>query len=941
MRKIFLFLLIIIGILCSKRAYSFDQTVQMSEGETKTISLPREVTSKNIYAGNWFVDKPSYVEIVNSSYSSVTIKAIAFNSGDIHVQFDFFYEENGNHRSDTHVINVDIYKAGQGGSSNSTTFGDDYWYWFDFDYGCQGTISIKRGQTYKASNPFYSYDINYDKIRDIKWSTKDSHGIYITYKSMSSCEIEGWREGQYKLYCYMEYGNTTYQTYYNVNVSAVQKTKVTSVNLDSKSISLKVKDKYQLNAIVLPNNATDKTVAWASDNVDVATVSNGLVTAEGLGSATITCSATDGSGVKATCSIHVENERFKAKTIEGIELLYEVMDEKAKTCKLVDKIDVLTTDTKITIPSSVNGYSVISIGYLAVNSSVKEHLTSISIPNSVTSMHQFAFSGCTKLTSVYITDLAAWCNIPFDGYRGSNPLNYAHNLYLNGNLVKDLVIPNGVISIGAHAFDGCTSISSVTIPSSVTSIGSFAFWYCTNLNSVYITDLTAWCKIQFGNSIANPLSQAHNLYLNGNLVKDLIIPSGVTSINYAAFAGCTSLTSVSTPNGVTSIGGYAFSDCTNLSSINIPSGVTSIGDNAFYGCTKLKSIVLPNGVTEIGGFAFLGCSEVTSITIPQGVTSLGKWTSYSTWENPFQSMINLKKIIVEEGNPVYDSREQCNAIIETATNRLVCGCMNTRIPQSVQAIGSHAFWISKESEFKTLVIPNNIEILEDVSINVNGLESLTIGKGVKEMHAPIYVNAPKAIRSLIEYPNNDSIYNTDDDYNKTEVVYVPKGTRSRYLASTSWSKFPNIVEANFVTDVTFENSSVDIAQGQSMQLTANITPSDADNQELEWESSDENVVIVTSTGEIVGMGIGTAVITATAKDTGATYSTCTVTVTDSKPKPISGDLNSDGTVNGTDIVLLTNMILGKTNKTSIGDVNGDGEVNGTDIVKLVNIILNK
>lgn len=291
-------------------------------------------------------------------------------------------------------------------------------------------------------------------------------------------------------------------------------------------------------------------------------------------------------------------------------------------------------------------------------------------------------------------------------------------------------------------------------------------------------------------------------------------------------------------------------------------------------------------------------------------------------------------------NTVYDSRNNCNAIIETSTNTLLCGFIKTKIPKSVNKIEEDAFKIELNEPITNFVIPNNIEELEITSIVIKRLRCLTIGKGVKKMHRPVFFSVP-VIRSLIEYPNNDSLFYGDNSCVNTEVLYVPKGTKSRYLASTSWSKFPNIVEANFVMDVTLNEDTVEIAQGKSMQLTANITPADADNQELEWESSDEDVVMVTSTGEIIGMGVGAAVITATAKDTGASFGTCKVTVTDSKPKPISGDLNSDGIVNGTDIVLLTNMILGKTNKTSIGDVNGDGEVNGTDIVKLVNIILNK
>ena len=489
-------------------------------------------------------------------------------------------------------------------------------------------------------------------------------------------------------------------------------------------------------------------------------------------------------------------------------------------------------------------------------------LTSVTIPKTVTNIPSSAFWGCENLRSVKITDLTAWCKIQFENY-SANPLYYAHDLYLNGNLVKDLIIPSGVTSIGGWAFDGCTSISSVTIPKSVISIGNNAFDGCSKLNAVYISDISAWCKIAFGNNYANPLSYADNLYLNGSLVKELTIPSDVTSI-----------------------GAYIFYSCLDMTSVTIPESVTSIGDDAFSGCTNLTSINIPNSVTSIGGAAFEECRNLTTITIPKNVQSLGGlktinglFSSYSFFYTPFRYMTSLEELNVDPENAVYDSRGNCNAIIETSTNTLFCGFGKTKIPKSVNTIGADAFTISTDAGVTTFAIPNNIEELKERSICIAGLQSLTIGKGVRKMHAPINKKVP-VILSLIEYPNNDSIYYYDGYYSQTEVVYVPKGTRSRYLASTSWSKFPNIVEANFVMDVTLSEDNVKIAQGKSMQLTANITPADADNQELEWESSDENVVMVTSTGKIVGMGIGTAVITATAKDTGATYGTCTVTVID-------------------------------------------------------------
>ena len=208
-------------------------------------------------------------------------------------------------------------------------------------------------------------------------------------------------------------------------------------------------------------------------------------------------------------------------------------------------------------------------------------LTSITIPSTVTVIENDAFRNCTKLTSV--------------------------------------TIPNGVTSIEQSAFHECNRLPSIMIPNSVTSIGSLAFANCYKLASVYITDLAKWCAVSFANKYANPLSYAHNLYLNGTLITELIIPNAVTLINSYAFCGCSSLTSIMIPNSVTSIGDGAFRECNRLPSIAIPDSVTSIGKLAFYGCSSLTSITIPDSVTNIEQNLFYECSSLTSITIPGSV----------------------------------------------------------------------------------------------------------------------------------------------------------------------------------------------------------------------------------------------------------------------------------------------------------------------------------
>ena len=235
----------------------------------------------------------------------------------------------------------------------------------------------------------------------------------------------------------------------------------------------------------------------------------------------------------------------------------------------------------------------------------------------------YTYEGINYLVNYIGTDTELTLPVNYNGE------NYViNNSAFKGNdNITSVTIPNSVTSIGYSAFENCTSLTSVTTGNSVTSIGERAFFACSKLTSVYIDDIASWCNIEFAFS-GNPLSYAKNLYLNNGsgvyeLVTELVIPNAVTEIKAYAFVYCDSLTSVTIGDSVTSIGDSAFSSCTSLTNVKIPDSVTSIGSSAFSSCTSLTSVTIGDSVTSIGENAFYSCTSLTSVTIPNSVTSIG------------------------------------------------------------------------------------------------------------------------------------------------------------------------------------------------------------------------------------------------------------------------------------------------------------------------------
>ena len=267
-------------------------------------------------------------------------------------------------------------------------------------------------------------------------------------------------------------------------------------------------------------------------------------------------------------------------------------------------------------------------------------------------------------------------------------------------------------------------------------------------------------------------------------------------------------TSITIKHGTVSISPQAFDNCSGLTSITIPNSVTSIGWWAFEGCTGLTSIAIPNSVTSIGNVAFKNCSSLTSVTIPNSVTSIGNST--------FNGCSGLNSMKVESGNTKYDSRDNCNAIIETASNTLVSGCKNTVIPNSVTSIDYYAFCDCSGLTFITIpnsvtsigfgafegctgltsvTIPNSVTSIGDYAFSdCYGLESLTIGSGVTSYGNSAFQYCTKLTSVTVLNSTPVAISQNVFTSRKKATLYIPKGSKDAYEAANIWKEFKEIIE---------------------------------------------------------------------------------------------------------------------------------------------------
>lgn len=527
--------------------------------------------------------------------------------------------------------------------------------------------------------------------------------------------------------------------------------------------------------------------------------------------------------------------------------------------------------TSVTIPNTVK-----SIGVSAFMEC--KNLTSVTIPSSVNYIYKDAFWGCVGLKFVTFQDGVK--NIEEGAFKGCTSLQY-------------IEMPNSVKKIGEEAFMNCAGLTAVTIPSSLTSVGTDAFKNCDLLTILNISDLSSWCSIKWGNKYSNPLHCTLRLCSNYDEIKDLVIPDDVTAI-----------------------APWAFVYCRYLKSLTIPSSVTTIGNEAFRYSFGLTSVSIPNSVTKIGNGAFED-TGLESVLIPVTLTSIGKYA--------FGSLRTCSSIVVENGNPNYDSRGNCNALIESSTNTLLTGCGNTIIPNDVTTIGEYAFHYCRG--LTSITIPNSVITIKEAAFEYSNIESVIIPSSVTSIGEDAYkgcdyLTSIKVDEKNTKYDSRDNC-NAIIESSSNKLIFgckttiIPTSVTS--IGEKAFSHLDGLKSVIIPASVTsIGKEAFCTCRGLTAICCLSIDPPSCYNNT--FDSVDKGKCIVW-----VPKGCVESYKEATGwKDF------------QNIKEVINGDYDLDGKVDGEDVSTLATSISNASADTNIGDINGDNEVNVADVVALIN-----
>lgn len=426
---------------------------------------------------------------------------------------------------------------------------------------------------------------------------------------------------------------------------------------------------------------------------------------------------------------------FSAVNEDGKTIYYNVLSR--TECQVVSGTSNYSGDVRIpaTVSYGGNEMSVTSIGIYAFWYCTS--LRSVEIPSSLTKIEESAFYGSKNLDKAEFASIGHLCSIDFSDF-SSNPLSYANHLYIDGEEIFDVVIPDNVTKLSS-TFSGCSYLTSVVMPSGLSNIGDYSFYECSSLTSIEI-------------------------------------PGSVNSIGDAAFRECSSLASIDIPSSVTSIGKYAFYGCSSLIEEKIPNGVISIGLGAFQDCSKLASIEIPYSVNSIGSDAFAGCSSLTKadFTSIEHLCSI-EFNGY--YSNPLYSAHHL----YISGDEITDLRIPSSVTVIPENVFYGCNFLTSlEIDRGVTHIGNRSFYNC--SSLTSVVIPSSVTSVGNWAFS--GCSSLNEVKVFAE-------TPPSATEPTTIFGNVTKTFGT---------LYVPRNCKVAYETAKGWKDFIDIIEETINSD---------------------------------------------------------------------------------------------------------------------------------------------
>lgn len=533
-------------------------------------------------------------------------------------------------------------------------------------------------------------------------------------------------------------------------------------------------------------------------------------------------------------------------------------------------------------------------------------LTTITLPGNLSTIGASAFYGCGSLTTATLTKVQKISASAFYGCKALVDLRLTEGLTTIGNqafyncgALPSVVLPASLTTIGADAFASCTNLTDltyaegtrtalrtyatkltkVTVPSTCTAFQDGIFDGCNALSQVYLSDLEVW-NFLFSQRTSTPFACPRYIYLNGEMLTDLIADFGAPVANYAfanvkglknvtltatvtgvgdyAFTNSTDLQNVVMGANVRTVGKSAFSGCNSLESVRLGSGVTSLGNNAFYGCTALKSMRMGGSEQSLGTSIFEGCTALESITLPATVTTIGA--------SAFKDCKTLTAVNIPQG-------------VSTIAASTFSGCLALpaiTIPASVTSVGTSAFYGC--AKLDQITLPDAVTTIGDNAFSqCVALNYATVGRGIQSIGSGAFGNCSMlkgfyCLATDVPTTNSNAFNGSDPTSIK---LYVPDESASAYAAKTPWSQFADGTGAMGLSDAPVYAAEITLTPEVLILsddyededfIRATVTPANATNGKVTWQSSNTSVATVSRTGLVSPVAEGVATITCTASD---------------------------------------------------------------------------